>query len=442
MEINYPLEISPDLKYKNNPTNIVILDARQSVMNFDLISKLHCSIPGVLMYGFHYYIQKDGDILGGRPERALPCNVEYLMSKLYNIIGSENNISKAESDTDNILSANKIFICLEGNTSIEQINNGQRMSLVNLCQDIMGRYRNIKNVYSMSEYISSYDNLGSFVDMNELRSNISNNISNMYVDIPSGSTSYTFGKRKLYYDADNLITGNDVKTLQTYLNALNFPCHTTNGIFDVFTYNAVSTFQKAEGFIPVSGNTASGYIGQEGIMNTREFARIKDMVLQLSINHDYSNYYRFMRYNPSNNMYGDDINKISNKLMDLGYLKINTGKFDNAMYNAIKSFQQDNHLNVTGEIGPIDWKNIMDAESLVFDGTISYVPNDNTPNKNILYLQKIIKKFKDRYSITVVSLTGYYDETTYNNVRKIQLMNNFAMTGDITEEFWKFLLSQ
>ena len=177
MEINNPLEISPNLVYRNNPSGIIILDAHSSVMSIQTMDMLHKSL-GLWMYGYHYFIDKNGDVYGGRPERALACNADVLLqSQLTNMthlnispFDLKNNADKFESTAPtSVVSAGKIFICLEGITSQSSPPSIQIESLINLCKDINSRYMNMRTIYSLSELLPQYNNLGIFVDMNAIR---------------------------------------------------------------------------------------------------------------------------------------------------------------------------------------------------------------------------------------------------------------------------------
>ena len=59
----------------------------------------------------------------------------------------------------------------------------------------------------------------------------------------------------------------------------------------------------------------------------------------------------------------------------------------------------------------------------------------------IKYLQEKIRDLQRRYSLAQISLTGEYDEITYNNIRKIQSLSNLPITGVVDERLFNYLLN-
>lgn len=428
MFIEYPLDIAKNLIYQNQPTNIVLVDARNKEISLENLNKIHQGF-GLKMYGFHFYIRRDGSILGGRPERALPCDVTVLFEKMYGIkTGNSNQSSKKEPeivDNSNIVSSNKIFICIENDTNVFRLTSGQETSMINLCRDLMGRYRNIRNIYSLSELIRSTDNLGPFVDMNTFRSEVKKSIPDISIDVPSG-ISYTFGSRNLFYDSEQLLVGNDVKSLQTYMRALGIPVEKTSGIYDLFTHNSVMTFQRIY------------QLEITGEFRKIDFDTITKLVLSLDIKVDYSNYHRLLKYIPRNPIKGKDVIRLQKQLMSLKYDVDPTEEFDLATEEAIKSFQLSNGLTDDGIVGPITWEFINNTEIIVFTRVLE-LTNPMMTGKDVSYIQKKIKDNARRFNITITSSSGSYDQTTYNNVRKIQMMNNMEISGKVDSVMWKFL---
>ncbi|QXN67958.1 hypothetical protein FPHOBKDP_00208 [Listeria phage LPJP1] len=411
-----------DLIYKNNPSNIVILDCHNISMDYDTLESIHKGL-GLKMFAFHYYITKKGDIISGRPERALPCNIDLLMRKMYlneNIAGKDIELI----DNTDPVSSSKIFICLEGNTEIKDLTQSQYVSLENLCANISGRYRNIRNIHSLNEYYAKYSNLGSLVDMNVLRSQILSIILPMYVDNPAGTVSYSFGKREFYYDPEKPVIGNDVKLLQIYLSMINIPITIRNGIYDLYTYNSVRIFQKTFN------------LEVDGRMKKEDFDKINELIIALNDIKDYSNYHRMLSYK-SPMMIGDDIITLQNKLSKLRYDIEVTGSYDSSTETIVKSFQHSNNLTEDGIVGPITWKNIIDTLIVEFTRVLKY-SNPLMEGPDVLFIQTKINDNKRKFAITTTSVSGIYDKDTYNNVRKIQMVSNMVITGEVDENMWKF----
>lgn len=428
LEISYPLTISDNLNYGNIPLSIIVLDSRNTPMTLSNMDMIHKSF-GLKMFGYHYYITQQGEVLGGRPERAFACNVEALMKNMYNLDSGNNFTPQLDNImSNNIMSANKIFVCIEANTDIAPLTNAQTNSLIALGQDIMSRYRNIRNIYSLQEYLPKIKNLGSFVDMNNIRSEVNKVTLKTYVDLPSGSISYTFGKRKLYYDSESMMSGNDIKALQVYLNAIGVPCETTNGKYDVVTYKAVQSFQRLYS-LPVTGE-----------MMKNDYLAIVQAVESLNYKQDFSKYYRYLRVDRNHYYSGDDVTKLQNQLVNLHLMKANqiNGKYDETTSNIIATYQKNNGYEVTGEVGPIDWKRIMGSKVVRYSRVIKFT-EPLMSGEDVLFIQKVIDKVKIKFNITITSLSGQYDQTTKNNVTKIQMMSNLAMTGIVDQQTWNLI---
>ena len=446
MDIEYPLtskdtSIMRSLTYTNTPTDIIILDSFNTGLDLSTLDELH-KTNGQKMFAFHYFIDRLGNILGGRPERAQANNVINLM---YNIIGISKNDTPAryrDYDKDietglSVFSSNKIFICLEGNTNITQMSTSQESSLINLCRDIRSRYRNITNIHSMREYIPNVSSLGNFVDMNRLREVVNNSIANMYVDVPSGEVSYTFGYRQLYYDSDSLISGNDVKTLQVYLEALGFHIDKHDGIYNLSTYYMVKNFQKVYN-LPVTGS-----------MEADDFKVINELILKLNYTRNFSHYYRYLKYTKLNplhyahnsvDQFRTDVFLLQRKLQDLNYHINVTGIYDEQTANVVSQYQKEKGYLQTGEVGPALWKDIMNNEDFIFTSIIR-LTDPLTSGKVISYIQKIIYNNRRKLNISITSSSGKYDETTANNIKKIQMLYNLPIRGVIDEKTFNLIKS-
>ena len=436
METIKSINISDSLVYMNNPSNIIIVDSRNITSDIEILDNVHRGL-GMKMYGYHYFISKLGDIYSGRPERAFACDVEILMQTMYtNLIAAD--ISPFDIDPElievkdakSIISAGKIFICIEGNTEFSDMSVSQRDSLVSLCRDIQSRYRNIRNIYSLGEYIPKYNNLGSFVDMNSIRSDVNSSSVPVFVDTPSGSISYTYGKRSLYYNADNLISGNDVKRMQLYLGIIGFKNTLMNGIFDVFTYQTVVDFQKMTG------------LEVDGIFNDDDFEKLNQMVIRLNSSDGiFNKYHRILKYRQVNVLNGEDVLEVQTKLSELHMNIVVNGNYDIQTRDCVMEFQLNNNLTVNGEVGPIVWKVLMNKSSVKFTRELVYNPLENMFGEDIKLIQSQIKKVARNFGISTYTLNGFYDELTFNNARKIQAMSNYPIDGIIDESMYDFIMS-
>ena len=432
MDIDTSLEISKGLVYRNNPLLIIILDSKNTATTISNMDQVHRSM-GMKMFGYHYFIAKDGTIYRGRPENAFSCNIENVLVRTYSnlISGGDSPLLQSDqsesTDASKIQSADRIFICLEGNTDNQPIPPAQRSSLVALAIDVRSRNRNIRNVYSLAEIYPQFNNLGKYVDFNSIRADIMKSTKPVYIDTPAGTVSYTFGKRKFIYNPDNPMVGNDIKLLQLYYKLLGIPVVNTDGVYDAFMRNTTYMFQKSQN-LPLTGD-----FGPE------EFDKIIYMVNSLNQNIAKNPYRRILYYRPYSLMEGNDVKYLEDKLVDLRYLTgKNGGVFTETISNAIKRFQQDKGLTVDGKVGPLLW-DLIDREIPVFFSRILKYTEPLMTGSDVLLVQKIIKQNVKKFGIVDYSLSGKFDLQTSKNIKKIQSMSNFSITGEVTESFFNYL---
>src|SRR5699024_6944153 len=237
----------------------------------------------------------------GRPERALNQDLNKLTRATYSRMITENispldDIDAEMRDRTSSISSNKIVICLEGNTSSKGIPKIQQNALVNLGKDIMGRNRNIKNIYSLNEFLPMYNNLGELVDFADIRAKIKSSIAPISVITPAGTVTYKFGSRVLRYIEDKNMSGNDIKLLELYLTRLGFEVLSINGVYDLFTVQAVRDFQK------------SYELEITGEFNRVDFDALNKALDKIkftdTVNHKY---HRILKYRENHLMRGKDV---------------------------------------------------------------------------------------------------------------------------------------
>ena len=81
VEIDRSLPLGKDLTFLNNPSMIVIVDSRNKQSDIETLDKVHRAL-GMKMFGYHYYVTRNGVVYAGRPERAFACDVEVLMQSI------------------------------------------------------------------------------------------------------------------------------------------------------------------------------------------------------------------------------------------------------------------------------------------------------------------------------------------------------------------------
>ena len=432
VEVDRSLPLGKDLTFLNNPSMIVIVDSRNKQSDIETLDKVHRAL-GMKMFGYHYYVTRNGVVYAGRPERAFACDVEVLMQNIVFNKDSTSNDSpfpavSLEFDTpSNIISAGRIFICVEGNTDVSDLTDVQRSSLIALCKDIRGRNRNIRNVYSLTEFVPETHNLGVFVDMNKLRSEIMSTVVPAYISTPSGVISYTFGGRDLYYNSDSPIAGNDVKLLQHYLISLGINVNNPTGEYDLFTYEAVREFQKRFG------------LQRTGKMEKAEFDKLNELLyLTFSKSKDYSTYHRLLYFRPNNPQKGEDVDRLQDKLKGLRLAK-KSGRFDKQTDTAVREYQRKNGLYVDGLVGPITWRILMGSVDVDYYRPLR-LEEPNMRGGDVKIIQERIRDFRKRFGIIKVPVTGVYDETTKKNIMKIQSMANFPINGIVDDLLFNYIM--
>lgn len=432
MKYRYPLEISEELIYLNNPVNILVMDSRNHSISIGDLDKVHRSL-GLKMFAYHYYITLTGVIYGGRPERALNPDLTKLTKAMFtNLISADQSPFEVEDmemkDRTSSISSNKIVVCLEGNTSYKPIPTVQRIALISLCKDIMSRNRNIKNVYSIREYLPMYENLGDMVDFAPIRSEITSTITPMFVTTPAGTVTYSFGRRVLKYIEDNPMSGNDIKLLEIYLKKLGFNVIQPNGKYDVFTVHAVKQFQERYN-LEVTGN-----------FRKEDFDKLNEELNRVKFSNKINkNYNRIIKYK-ENEMHGDDIKNLNERLMKI-YPKFKLNNyFTEESEKAVKRFQEATKMTIDGIVGPITWEKIFNYEYTELEDIIFYDPTDNEFNLIIKMIQGKIRDNLNRFGITEYSMNGIYDNITYKNIKKIKSLIGFNINGNIDRETYEFFI--
>lgn len=105
---------SEPLSYTNNPNKIIIHHSASKEINVEAIDKMHRG-KGWSGIGYHYFINKKGEIYQGRPEKAIGAHAY------------KNN-------------QNTIGVCIEGNFEEEIIEETEYKSLINLLKYISLKY--------------------------------------------------------------------------------------------------------------------------------------------------------------------------------------------------------------------------------------------------------------------------------------------------------------
>ena len=344
---------------------------------------------------------------------------------------NKNNLLRIE-DGGRIETINKIYICLEGNTKISDINNDQYKSIIALSKNILNRNTNVKNIYGLSELIPNLNNPGIFLDMNKIRSESKLELLPVYVNTPSGNNTYTFGSRDFYYDEKNNISGNDIALYQTYLKLIGYPLLEVTGVYDFNTYNLSKQFQ------------ASIETEVNGIISTFEFTKLKSLIKTiLSKNTNKYEFNRILEYRKGyKSQYGDDVKLIQQKLKDLLlYIGEINGKYSKEVMESVKSFQKLSLIPVDGKVGPSTFDMILLSENIEFTENIVYDPDKIEFSGIVKRIQTIIRNNTKKFGLTSVTVNGIYDKITYINIKKIQINQLLTPTGIIDKVLYEYLIN-
>lgn len=246
-------------------------------------------------------------------------------------------------------------------------------------------------------------------------------------DEPEASTVLQYGD-----------TGEEVKTLQQYLLDLGYFSGKTTGKFLKATKSAVEQFQKDYGL------EATGMLDGETeveLLNAE---------------------YRALRYG----MDGDDVKKLQEALISLGYLSTNaTGKYRDATVAAVKAFQKQHSLTESGEATIATLRMLYSGYALPKGGqpTATPAPNASGTEDMVIagdgealdeyaYQKKLSRGAKGEDVKSVQTrlkelgffdgpISGNYMNQTVASMKAFQEHNGLKVTGVTDEETWNVLFN-
>lgn len=253
------------------------------------------------------------------------------------------------------------------------------------------------------------------------------------------------------------MSSNDIKTLQIQLNRIsrNYPLipkiPEVDGIFDVATKDAVTTFQEIFNLDPT------------GIVNEATWYKISYIYVSVKnlaeLNSEGIRYEDISKQFPEElymGMEGREIANLQYYLAVIGayYERVSpvdiTGYFGEMTQNSVKSFQNVFGLPVTGRVDRNTWNSIYSAydgilESVPFDGNNEYTaplyPNiilkEGSSNDYVKLIQQYLTYISNSYpNIPAVSDTGYFGPLTKSSVIAFQRQFNInppnGIVGSVT----------
>ena len=256
--------------------------------------------------------------------------------------------------------------------------------------------------------------------------------------------------------------GNDVKIFQQQLNRIsrNYPAipkiNITTGIFDNQTRIAVEKFQEIFN-LPINGTVdkATWYKIKEIYNGVKRLGELLSEGLRLEdVTTQYSR-------ELTEGMSGYDVITVQYYLNVIAYFNPNlnifpiSGTFDTATINAVKGFQTEYGLPVTGTVNDVTWNKMTSVYTDIlsslppdYQGTAAKLypgyfltPGDN--NEDVRDLQTYLSVIaSNNPSIPPVTVDGIYGEQTRDAVYTFQALNGLPPTGSVGPVTWSKIANQ
>ncbi|MBZ9622831.1 peptidoglycan recognition protein family protein [Clostridium sp. FP2] len=190
-----------DLNYNNIPKMIVLHHAEAKNCTIQDINTWHLN-NGWTMCGYHYFVNKKGNIYRGRPEKAQGSHCTGV-----------NRCS--------------ISICAEGDFMTETMNEIQKQTIVGLCKDICGRH-GVNDIKGHKEVPYSTDCPGTNYPLTEIKRLVNSSTS---PSVPNKSSERYCKAWQIFYNKETgtgtrldedgfygILTQNSLDFLLSYIN--------------------------------------------------------------------------------------------------------------------------------------------------------------------------------------------------------------------------------
>jgi len=224
-------------------------------------------------------------------------------------------------------------------------------------------------------------------------------------------------------------SGEDVAFMQRRLIELGYLAGEADGQFGTNTLAAVKAFQKANGL------TADGVAGTMtyGVLLSDAAIRAEQTPAPLPPEEeDTTDPNGIPERNLSQGDSGNDVKSVQTRLIALGFLSGTAdGQYGSGTAAAMKAFQQMNSLTADGEGNPSTYAKLYSDDALNSTGvkqgqSVPAYTNLRTgaTGPMVIRLQQALVKLN--YRLTV---TGTYDDATYEAVRSFQAINSLSVDG-------------
>ena len=214
-------------------------------------------------------------------------------------------------------------------------------------------------------------------------------------------------------------TGEDVKLLQNRLIELGYLKTMADGNFGAGTLNALKAFQKANGL---------SVDGAAGSQTYKKLFSDKAIEADPSEGGEVLIPSRTLTTGDS----GDDVRSVQYRLKTLGYLTGTAdGQYGTATAAAMKAFQQMNGLTASGDGNMATYAKLFSDGAFTAEGVKEGAASPGYTTLKLGYtgtavirLQQALAKYDYK-----VSVTGTYDDATYQAVQSFQAINGLSVDG-------------
>ena len=203
-------------------------------------------------YGGHYNIQRDGQIFkAANPKTAVVWHCGgglqgsgghqfHRICTNYNSIGIECGVCYTENIKNADGDSNKWYFTEETQESLVYLVSNL-MDEYGISMDHVIRHYDVTGKICPNPYVKN-NNLRTSWTWNQFKANLTQYRKNGTITVPNGSSSSSSSSTKSYLSKGD--SGNDVKKLQTMLNACGYNCGTVDSDFGSKTEKALRTFQS------------------------------------------------------------------------------------------------------------------------------------------------------------------------------------------------------
>lgn len=161
----------------------------------------------------------------------------------------------------------------------------------------------------------------------------------------------------------------------------------------------------------------------------------------------------FMKNNQKNYKY--HVMEIQHYLSAISYYNIKIPKIiPDGIYGketqiAVKAFQQEYSIPITGEVNRITWEKIVEIykdfvsnpESIIAFPSNTYTAKQGNKGYEVMFIQIMVNavlESSDNYE--KISVTGFYDIPTVKAVKNFQKFAQLAQTGSVNVVTWNILV--